>query len=146
MSLAIIPARGGSKGIKNKNLVLLNNKPLIYYTIKAALNAKSISKVVVSSDSDEILNYAKSQNVDILKRPISLAQDDTTSDKVLLHALKFYKDYEDVVFLQPTSPLRTNIHIDEAFNLYKNSNANALISVSECDNKILKAFVCNEYG
>lgn len=63
MSLAIIPARGGSKGIKNKNLVLLNNKPLIYYTIKAALNAKSISKVVVSSDSDEILNYAKSQNV-----------------------------------------------------------------------------------
>ncbi|EAL2994992.1 acylneuraminate cytidylyltransferase family protein [Campylobacter jejuni] len=141
MSLAIIPARGGSKGIKNKNLVLLNNKPLIYYTIKAALNAKSISKVVVSSDSDEILNYAKSQNVDILKRPISLAQDDTTSDKVLLHALKFYKDYEDVVFLQPTSPLRTNIHIDEAFNLYKNSNANALISVSECDNKILKAFI-----
>ncbi|EAH8035273.1 acylneuraminate cytidylyltransferase family protein [Campylobacter jejuni] len=146
MSLAIIPARGGSKGIKNKNLVLLNNKPLIYYTIKAALNTKSISKVVVSSDSDEILNYAKSQNVDILKRPISLARDNTTSDKVLLHALKFYKDYEDVVFLQPTSPLRTNIHIDEAFNLYKNSNANALISVSECDNKILKAFVCNDCG
>ncbi|EAV9537637.1 acylneuraminate cytidylyltransferase family protein [Campylobacter jejuni] len=141
MSLAIIPARGGSKGIKNKNLVLLNNKPLIYYTIKAALNAKSISKVLVSSDSDVILNYAKSQNVDILKRPISLAQDDTTSDKVLLHALKFYKDYEDVIFLQPTSPLRTNIHIDKAFNLYKNSNANALISVSECDNKILKAFI-----
>ncbi len=90
MSLAIIPARGGSKGIKNKNLVLLNNKPLIYYTIKAALNAKSISKVVVSSDSDEF-KLCKSQNVDILKRPISLAQDDTTSDKVLLHALNFTK-------------------------------------------------------
>lgn len=59
MSLAIIPARGGSKGIKNKKFGLLNNKPLIYYTIKAALNTKSISKVVVSSDGDEILNYAK---------------------------------------------------------------------------------------
>ncbi|HDZ5086888.1 TPA: acylneuraminate cytidylyltransferase family protein [Campylobacter jejuni] len=144
--LAIIPARGGSKGIKNKNLVLLNNKPLIYYTIQAALNSKCISKVLVSSDSDEILNYAKSQNVNILKRPIELAQDDTTSDKVLLHALGFYKDYEDVIFLQPTSPLRTNVHIDEAFNLYKNNNANALISVSECDNKILKAFICNNEG
>ncbi|EAK9985817.1 acylneuraminate cytidylyltransferase family protein [Campylobacter jejuni] len=144
--LAIIPARGGSKSIKNKNLVLLSNKPLIYYTIKAALNAKSINKVVVSSDSNEILNYAKSQNVDTLKRPIELAQDDTTSDKVLLHALEFYKDYEDVIFLQPTSPLRTNIHIDKAFKIYKNSDANALISVTEYDNKILKAFICDNEG
>ncbi|HEG8135260.1 TPA: acylneuraminate cytidylyltransferase family protein, partial [Campylobacter jejuni] len=119
MVIAVIPARSGSKGIKNKNLVLLNNQPLIYYTIKAALNSKCISKVLVSSDSEEILSYAKSQNVDILKRPIELAQDDTTSDKVLLHALEFYKDYEDVIFLQPTSPLRTNIHIDEAFKIYK---------------------------
>ncbi|HED6807799.1 TPA: adenylyl-sulfate kinase [Campylobacter jejuni] len=146
MVIAVIPARSGSKGIKNKNLVLLNNQPLIYYTIKAALNSKCISKVLVSSDSEEILSYAKSQNVDILKRPIELAQDDTTSDKVLLHALEFYKDYEDVIFLQPTSPLRTNIHIDEAFNIYKNSYANALISVTECDNKILKAFVCDNEG
>lgn len=146
MSLAIIPARSGSKGIENKNLVLLNNQPLIYYTIKAALEAKCINKIVVSSNSDEILNYAKSQNVDILKRPISLAQDDSTSDKVLLHALEFYKSYEDVIFLQPTSPLRTSIHIDKAFSIYKNSKANALISVKKCDNKILKAFICNKYG
>nr|EAL3817485.1 acylneuraminate cytidylyltransferase family protein [Campylobacter fetus] len=146
MVIAVIPARSGSKGIKNKNLVLLNNQPLIYYTIKAALNSKCISKVLVSSDSEEILSYAKSQNVDILKRPIELAQDDTTSDKVLLHALEFYKDYKDVIFLQPTSPLRTNIHIDEAFKIYKNSDANALISVTECDNKILKAFICDNKG
>ncbi len=145
-TLAIIPARGGSKGIKNKNLVLLGNKPLIYYTIKAALNAKSISRIVVSSDSSEILNYAKSQNVDILKRPIELALDDATSDKVILHALEFYKDYENVILLQPTSPLRTSEHIDKAFEIFKNTNANSLISVCEYDNKILKAFICDEKG
>lgn len=146
MSLALIPARGGSKGIKNKNMVLLNHKPLIYHTLKAALDSKCIDKIIVSSDSDAILNYAKSQNVECLKRPIELAQDDTKSQDVLLHALEFYKDYEDVIFLQPTSPLRTNTHIDEAFKLYKKSRADALISVSEYDNKILKAFICNKEG
>ncbi len=145
-TLAIVPARGGSKGIKNKNLVLLGDKPLIYYTIKAALDAKSINKIVVSSDNNEILNYAKSQNVDTLKRPNELAQDDTTSDKVLLHALEFYKDYENVILLQPTSPLRTSEHIDKAFEIFKNTNANSLISVCEYDNKILKAFMCDEKG
>lgn len=145
-TLAIVPARGGSKGIKNKNLVLLDDKPLIYYTIKAALDAKSINKIVVSSDNNEILNYAKSQNVDTLKRPNELAQDDTTSDKVLLHALEFYKDYENVILLQPTSPLRTSEHIDKAFEIFKNTNANSLISVCEYDNKILKAFMCDEKG
>ncbi|MBT0858582.1 acylneuraminate cytidylyltransferase family protein [Campylobacter coli] len=142
--LAIIPARGGSKGIKNKNLVLLGDKPLIYYTIKAALDAKSISKIVVSSDNNEILNYAKNQNVDTLKRPNELALDDTTSDKVILHTLEFYKDYENVILLQPTSPLRTSEHIDKAFEIFKNTNANSLISVCEYDNKILKAFMCDE--
>ncbi|ECR3050548.1 acylneuraminate cytidylyltransferase family protein [Campylobacter coli] len=144
--LAIIPARGGSKGIKNKNLVLLGDKPLIYYTIKAALDAKSISKIVVSSDSNEILNYAKNQNVDTLKRPNELALDGTTSDKVILHTLEFYKDYENVILLQPTSPLRTSGHIDKAFEIFKNTNANSLISVCEYDNKILKAFMCDEKG
>ncbi|EOW3520765.1 acylneuraminate cytidylyltransferase family protein [Campylobacter coli] len=144
--LAIIPARGGSKGIKNKNLVLLGDKPLIYYTIKAALDAKSISKIVVNSDSNEILNYAKNQNVDTLKRPNELALDDTTSDKVILHTLEFYKDYENVILLQPTSPLRTSEHIDKAFEIFKNTNANSLISVCEYDNKILKAFMCDEKG
>lgn len=146
MTLAIIPARGGSKGIKNKNLVLLNDKALIFYTISAAKNAKNIDKIIVSSDSNEILEYAQNQGVGILKRPSELAQDDTTSDKVILHALTFYKDYENVILLQPTSPLRNAKHIDEAFEIYKNSKANALISVCEYDNKILKAFVCDEKG
>lgn len=146
MTLAIIPARAGSKGIKNKNLVLLHNKPLLYYTINAAKKSKYIDKIVLSSDGDEILKYGKTQDIDILKRPQELALDDTTSDKVVLHALEFYKDYENVILLQPTSPLRTSEHIDKAFKIFKNTNANSLISVSECDNKILKAFMCDEKG
>ncbi|ECR1977768.1 acylneuraminate cytidylyltransferase family protein [Campylobacter coli] len=146
MTLAIIPARAGSKGIKNKNLVLLHNKPLLYYTINAAKKSKYIDKIVLSSDGDEILKYGKTQDIDILKRPQELALDDTTSDKVVLHALEFYKDYENVILLQPTSPLRTSEHIDKAFEIFKNANANSLISVSECDNKILKAFMCDEKG
>ncbi|WP_139470512.1 cytidylyltransferase domain-containing protein [Campylobacter armoricus] len=143
MTLAIIPARAGSKGIKNKNLVLLNDKPLLYYTIKAAKNSKYIDKIVLSSDGDEILKYGETQDIDVLKRPKELALDDTTSDKVILHALNFYKDYENIILLQPTSPFRTNIHIDEAFLKFKNENSNALISVIEYDNKILKAFIDN---
>ncbi|EFT0285102.1 acylneuraminate cytidylyltransferase family protein, partial [Campylobacter coli] len=146
MTLAIIPARAGSKGIKNKNLVLLNDKPLLYYTINAAKNSKYIDKIVLSSDGDNILEYGKTQGIDTLKRPKELALDDTTSDKVVLHALKFYKDYENVILLQPTSPLRTSEHIDKAFEIFKNTNANSLISVCEYDNKILKAFMCDEKG
>ncbi|EOJ1766213.1 acylneuraminate cytidylyltransferase family protein [Campylobacter coli] len=146
MTLAIIPARAGSKGIKNKNLVLLNDKPLLYYTINAAKNSKYIDKIVLSSDGDNILEYGKTQGIDTLKRPKELALDDTTSDKVVLHALEFYKGYENIILLQPTSPLRTEEHIDEAFLKFRNKNSNALISVVEHDNKILKAFMCDEKG
>ena len=114
---------------------------MLYYTIKAAKNSKYIDKIVLSSDGDEILAYGKTQNINILKRPKELALDDTTSDKVILHALKFYKDYKNIILLQPTSPFRTNIHIDEAFLKFKNENSNSLISVIEYDNKILKAFI-----
>lgn len=141
MTLAIIPARAGSKSIKNKNLIPLKDKPLLYYTINAAKNSNYIDKIVLNSDGDEILEYGKSQNIDILKRPKELALDDTTSDKVILHTLNFYKDYENIILLQPTSPLRTNMHINEAFLKFKNEKANALISVIEYDNKILKAFI-----
>ncbi|MFY4724213.1 cytidylyltransferase domain-containing protein [Campylobacter jejuni] len=143
MTLAIIPARSGSKSIKNKNLALLHNKPLLYYTINAAKDSKCIDKIVLSSDGDEILEYGKTQNIDVLKRPKELALDDTTSDKVVLHTLNFYKDCENIILLQPTSPLRTSVHIDESFIKFKKENSNALISVNECNNKILKAFIDN---
>lgn len=144
MNLAIIPARAGSKGIKNKNLVSLSGKPLLYYTIEAAKGAACIDKIILSSDGNEILEYGKSQGIEVFKRPVELAQDDTTSDKVILNVLEHYQDYENIILLQPTSPLRTSRQIDEALNKFQNEKANALISVVKCDNKILKAFIIDE--
>lgn len=144
MNLAIIPARAGSKGIKNKNLVSLSGKPLLYYTIEAAKGAACIDKIILSSDGNEILEYGKSQGIEVFKRPVELAQDDTTSDKVILNVLEHYQDYENIILLQPTSPLRTSRQIDEALNKFQNEKANALISVVKYDNKILKAFIVDE--
>lgn len=144
MNLAIIPARAGSKGIKNKNLVSLSGKPLLYYTIEAAKGAACIDKIILSSDGNEILEYGKSQGIEVFKRPVGLAQDDTTSDKVILNVLEHYQDYENIILLQPTSPLRTSRQIDEALNKFQNEKANALISVVKYDNKILKAFIVDE--
>ena len=87
--LGIIPARGGSKGIKRKNLRLLNRNPLIYYQIKNAIESKFIDDVAVTSDSDEILNYASSLPVYLRKRPESLADDITTLDPVVYDALEY---------------------------------------------------------
>lgn len=144
MILALIPARAGSKGIKNKNLVLLDNKPLIYHTIQAAKNSKYINKIVVSSDGDSILKYANEQNVETLQRPKELALDNTKSHEVVMHAIKNYMQFDTIILLQPTSPFRNSYDIDNAFKIFLDSNANALISVTEYDNKILKAFIVNE--
>lgn len=146
MLIAIIPARGGSKGIKRKNLALLNNKPLLYYTIKAAKEAKCIDCIVVSSEDEEILNYAKSQNVSALKRPLEFAQDNSRSNEVVKHCLENFPKFDEFVLLQATSPLREALHIDEAFLKFKKDKAEALISVCAYDREILKAFVLNEQG
>ncbi|MFG5086318.1 acylneuraminate cytidylyltransferase family protein [Campylobacter lari] len=145
-NLAIIPARAGSKGIKNKNLALLKDKPLLYYTFNAAKYAKCIDEIVLSSDGDEILQYGKDQGIKTLKRPHELALDDTTSDKVILHALEHYPNIANIILLQPTSPFRTSQHIDEAMIKFLQEKSDALISVSECENKILKAFIVDGQG
>lgn len=146
MNLALIPARAGSKSIKNKNLAMLCEKPLLYYTIESAKKAQCIDKIVVSSDGDLILQYALSQGVETLNRPEEIARDSTTSDEVILHAIKHYKDFDNIILLQPTSPLRDSSDIDKAYRIFKEKNANALISVTQIDNKILKAFIAKEDG
>lgn len=146
MTLALIPARAGSKGIKNKNLALLANHPLIYYTIQAAKHAACIDKIVVSSDGDAILEYASTQHVEILRRPSELATDSAQSHEVLLHALEHYTACKHVVLLQPTSPLRTSEDIDRAYEIFVSKQANALISVCAVDSKILKSFIADENG
>jgi CMP-N,N'-diacetyllegionaminic acid synthase len=130
--LAIIPARGGSKRLPRKNIMELAGKPLIAWTIKAALYSKYIDKVVVSSDSPEILDVSKKYGANTIKRPLELATDIANSFDTVKHTIENLNDKFDVVILlQPTSPLRTQKHIDEAFKLMSENNADAIISISE---------------
>jgi CMP-N,N'-diacetyllegionaminic acid synthase len=135
--LAIIPARGGSKRLPRKNLLDLCGKPLIAWSIEAALKSKYISKVIVSSDEEEILNIAKEYKADFIKRPDELASDTATTFDALNHTLENVEKYDYVVLLQPTSPLRTEKHIDEAIELLKEKNADAIISVCEVEHSPL---------
>lgn len=146
--IAIIPARGGSKGIPKKNIVNFSGKPLIQWTIEAALKSKYITNVVVSSDDDEILNEAKKhKNVLTLKRPKELAQDNSRTEPVLTHVLDSLKEkYKIIILLQPTSPLRTSKNIDEAYLKFINSKATSLISVTTLDNHPYKTFKLNKNG
>jgi N-acylneuraminate cytidylyltransferase len=147
--IAIIPAREGSKGVPLKNMALVNNKPLIDWTIDAALHSKYISAIVVSSDSDVILNHVKqNDNVICIVRPSNLAKDDTPTEPVIIHALEQLEDkeFDIVLLLQPTSPLRTSEDIDNAYEAFIKSEATALISVTEPKHHPLKSFKKNDEG
>lgn len=134
--LAIITARGGSKGIPRKNIKLLKGKPLIQYTIEAALNSKYLDRVVVSTENDEIARISKNLGAEVpCLRPRELARDSTHSLPVLQHMIGYLKRAESyepyaVVTLQPTSPLRTSQHIDEAIKKFlADPKADSLVSV-----------------
>lgn len=131
--LAIIPARGGSKRLPRKNVLPLSGKPLINWTIEAALNSKYIDKVLVSSDDDEILATAEEAGAEIIKRPAELAQDTSTSFDAIKHAIDHTEYYDYIVLLQPTSPLRTSQHVDEAIELLEGKKADAVISVTDLE-------------
>ena len=150
-AIALIPARGGSKGIPRKNVKDIAGKPLIAWSIEAAKGCAAISRVVVSSDDDEILAVAKEWGAETLKRPEELATDTAGAKPVLAHAVgEFAKEGplpRFVVYLQPTSPLRTSKHLTDAFAaLAANPEADALISVYEIDNSVLKASLVGEDG
>lgn len=118
MILAVIPARGGSKGIPGKNIKDLYGQPLISYTIQAALDCKKIDRVVVSTDSEEIAGVAKKYGADVpFLRPAALAMDTSkTIDAVIDVLERLQEAYEYVVLLQPTSPLRTAEDIEKAID------------------------------
>ena len=139
MNVALIPARAGSKGIKDKNKKLFNSKPLIYWTIKQAKESKYIDKVFVSSDDDFLINFAKKMKVEApFKRPTKISGDTTSTEEVIIHFLNFLKnnhiDVQNIILLQPTSPLRRKNSIDKAFDLYNEKKADSLLSVFEGDN------------
>lgn len=137
MLLAIIPARGGSKGILRKNLVSLNGRPLIEYTIIAAQKSKFINEILLSTDDEEIANLGRKLGLDVsYSRPIELAKDTTSMIDTLEHGLRWVEsesgklpDY--TMLLQPTSPLRSAQDIDAAVTLFNESSATFLVSVHE---------------
>ncbi|OFA32764.1 CMP-N-acetlyneuraminic acid synthetase [Glaciecola punicea] len=138
--LAIIPARGGSKRLLNKNILLLNNKPLIAWTIEAATSSEYITDVVVSTDCQDIANSARQYGATVpFMRPAELSTDTSTSNSVLLHALEYLgaHNYDIVVSLQPTSPLRTSQDIDSAIELLNSRNAQGVVSVCPCEHSPL---------
>lgn len=135
--LAIIPARGGSKRLPRKNVLDLHGKPLIAYSIEAGFKSRYIDKVIVSSDDIEILNISKKFGAGTIKRPDKLASDTATSFDAIKHTIENVDKYDCIVLLQPTSPLRTSINIDESIELFNEKNADAVISVCEMDHSPL---------
>jgi len=134
--LGLIPARGGSKSIPKKNIKLLNGKPLIQYTVEAAFESKKLTRFILSSDDEAIINVAKQLNVEVpFVRPKHLAEDTSPTLGVIQHALKFYKEqdihFDAVCLLQVTNPFKTGTFIDEAIDKFVESGCDALVSVQQ---------------
>lgn len=135
--LAIITARGGSKGIPKKNIKKLGGKPLIFYTIKAANKSKLIDKLILSSDDREIINICKKYKVEVpFVRPARLATDRAVSIDVVRHAMGFMEEadkcfYDYLIILQPTSPFRLPEDIDNLIKLVINKQADSGVSLSK---------------
>lgn len=140
--LAIIPARSGSKGIKDKNIRELGGKPLIAYTIEVARESEIFEDIVVSTDSEKYAEISKKYGAIVpFLREEKLSSDTASSLDVILDVLekmeKLGKRYETLVLLQPTSPLRTVENLKEAYNLYLKNKANAVVSVCEMEHSPL---------
>ncbi|HEC1792775.1 MULTISPECIES: cytidylyltransferase domain-containing protein [Campylobacter] len=149
--LAIIPARSGSKRLIHKNIKILKNKPLIAWSIEAALKSKYIKNVMVSTDSQEYARIAMQYGAQVpYLRDRSLSDDTSSSFDVIKNIIDFYADknisFKYIVLLQPTSPLRNNKHIDEALDLFFKKNANSVISVCECEHSPLWSNTIPENG
>lgn len=141
--LAVIPARGGSKRLPNKNIKELNGKPLINWTIDAALKSNYLTEVIVSTDSQDIANIAikAGGNVPFL-RPENLAKDNSTTYDTIEHAVLYYKNelgqnFDYVILLQPTSPLRDSKDIDQSIEMLFEKKSDAIISVCEAEHSPL---------
>ena len=139
--LAVIPARGGSKGIKRKNVRMLNRKPLVFYTIDVAKNCNFISDVVVSTDDEEISKLSLEFGAQVpFIRPASLATDETPSYDVVKHGLLEMESrknirYDAVMMLQPTCPLRTVEDLDNSIRIFQSTRADSVVSVVQLSDK-----------
>ncbi|HFP7636465.1 TPA: CMP-N-acetlyneuraminic acid synthetase, partial [Campylobacter coli] len=149
--LAIIPARSGSKRLVDKNIMYLQEKPLIAWSIEAAIKSKFIDRVVVSTDSFKYADIAKNYGalVPFIRKGM-LALDSTPTFDVIEDVIKFYNSrqisYKYIILLQPTSPLRNEKHIDEAIELFFLKKANSIVSVCECEHSPLWTNVLSSDG
>lgn len=149
MKIAIIPARGGSKRLPGKNIKLLGGKPLIAWTIEAAIKSNVFDHVFVSTDSEEIASVSKDYGAKVpFLRPAELASDTATTNDVVTHLVNWYETQTSnkistIAILQPTSPFRNAEHIIEAFEEMKTKQAKAIVSVCELEHPIQ---FCNKLG
>ncbi len=133
--LALIPARGGSKRLPRKNILLLKGKPLIGWSIDAAKESRYIDEIIVSTDDQEIADIASLYGTTVPElRPEYLSTDTAKTESVLVYSLEKFGDGVDIlILLQPTSPLRTTKHIDEALELFTEKQALSVVSVTPCE-------------
>lgn len=141
-NLAIIPARSGSKGLKDKNIKLLNGKPMIAYTIEAAKKSKMFDEIFVSTDSEKYSKIAVKWGASVpFLRNESLSTDTASSWDVVKNSIVNYKKlgkkFDTIALLQPTSPLRTSDDIIAGYNKMKEKNANIIVGVCEVDHSPL---------
>jgi CMP-N,N'-diacetyllegionaminic acid synthase len=145
--IAIIPARGGSKGVPRKNIRLLGGKPLIFWTIEAAKNATSIDHVILSTDDEEIAGVCRSAGVEIpFMRPAELGQDDSLAIDNYIYTVdrlsdEFGYDVEEYAVLLPTAPFRSSCDIDASIELFLEKKADSVISCVQLDHPI--SWVCD---
>lgn len=141
-SIAIIPARSGSKGLKDKNIRLLNGMPLIWYSIQAAITSKCFDEVMVSTDSEKYAEIARECGAVVpFLRSERMSMDATSSWDAVQEVLDNYrnmgKEFDTVMLLQPTSPLRSADDIKKAFSIYQENGADSVVSVCEVDHSPL---------
>ena len=133
--IAIIPARGGSKGIPGKNIKNFEGKPLISHSIEYALDSKLINEIYVSTDDEQIAHISKTAGAKIIKRPAELATDISTTESAIKHALNNIDDTPDIIILlQPTSPLRPKGSLDVIINKFIDQKYDSLLSLSPSNN------------
>jgi CMP-N,N'-diacetyllegionaminic acid synthase len=151
-TIALIPARSGSKGLPHKNIKLLGNHPLIAWSIIAATKANDIDRVIVSTDSEEYATIAKKYGADVpFLRPPEISGDRSTDYDFIIHALNWLRDFDEepslIVHLRPTTPFRSPLVIDKAINIFrKNNKATALRSAHEMSESAYKTFEISEDG
>lgn len=149
MTIAVITARGGSKGLPRKNVLDLHGKPLLAWTIEAALSAKEVSQTVVTTDCPDISAKSLAAGAELIERPAHLATDDARSQDALMHALleiDAVSRHEDFILLQPTSPLRNAKHIDAMVQMARKYQAGCMLSVTPAEHHPWKMLVAQEDG